>query len=582
MSEDLDEAELLEGSGVGRIVAGVVALVLLLVGGGVAAYVMAEPEMDATKVLVVRMGVVHEHFDEPFVNAFARQLTDHGFDVDTDTTALEPTDEATAIERARTLARETQAATAVLLVVSAERERDGVLVGQSLFRPELVAHVIPTAPDEPVITHRSVFTFEGTSALEVASSVQSTWISTIGPDTIDALYQVEAIREVTERHHDLAMPRMRFVVQLREKVVMVETRRQRVEAFEQHCALSREEARSSVNGEDGVQCVGDPCHPRSVIGWSADGENVIVHEHYREPIIEMLDGGRARWTEPPEAILSLPRSGEGEGRPLLRVGHFYGLATVRPDGRSVAASFFGNDVPAVVTLDPTTGEWQQRWLLSGRERVPREEASADGHAALVYRRRAGWALLGEGEPVIMPTFREAGLVHFPDDEERVVGELETDELAVVGMDGAPEEARTALPGRVRFLLTPRDGQLPLIIQTGRQCSLVSFDLTERILGEPTPLPICFADVEGLADGRLVGSAVWSSNDDAPGDLEIVVVDPSDASVRGLTRNTLRDEIPHVSPDGRSVAFSRRIGEWPANLNLQLYRRVICTAEIPAR
>jgi len=306
-----------------------------------------------------------------------------------------------------------------------------------------------------------------------------------------------------------------------------------------------------------------------------------VHEHYREPILSFVPSARLRWTEPPEAILSVPLAGEAEPRPLLRVGHFYSIATMRGDGNALAAAFFANGTPAVVSLDPETGEWPGRWLLEPRERVLRKVPSPDGTHALVRRRREGWAVFGESDPVVMPPFREATLVAFPDGQTRVVGVLESDELTVIDLDGAPSDLRLDVERRVDFLGAHPD-RLDLLVREGRQCSVRRFDLAERELSDPVPVPHCLGEATSLPDGRLLGGYPLSSPGDAPGDWEIVLIDPEDASATALTRNDEIDEYPQVSADGSRMIWSRRIGDWPDDYDMELYRRVICYADVPAR
>lgn len=576
MTEEFDEAAAIKGTGAGKAMLGVGLVVLLLGGGGAAAWwLTSEPNRDPTRVLVVRDGAVHEHFDEPFARAFGRKLGDHGFDVVESEAPLTAEGDA-AIAEARARATEVEAATAVILRFGVDDERAGVLEGQRLYRPHLEAVVVPYEGE--TIAHSGEFAYEGVSALEVASNVQATWLDTVAPDTIDALYRTAPVREILDGR-DLAMDRMQHVVSLRDKQAMVERRQEQLASFRQECQLARQRMIDTASGEDGVTCLGDPCRPWSTVGVSPDGQTAYVHESYREPIVEHVDSGRMRWTEPPEGVYALPLAEGGEPRPLLRVGHFYSLATMRADGSALSAAFFADGTPAVVTLDPATGEWPGRWLLEANERVLRKEPSADRRHALVYRRREGWALLGEGEPVVMPTFEDAKLVDFPDGETRVVGVLESGELMVVGLDAAPGEQRFPIEGRVT-MLDPHEGRIDIMTRVGRQCSIVRFDLAERTLSEPTPLPICMGDVTSLADGRLVGGARHTVPGDAPGDWEILVVNPEDQSVTQLTRNGETDEIPHVSADGSRVVWSRRIGDWPEGWDMRLYRRVVCYADMP--
>lgn len=578
MTDDLDEAAAIRGAGAGKAMLGVGLVVLLLGGGGAAFWwLTSEPHRDPTRVVVVRAGEVHQHFDEPFARAFGRKLEDHGFDVVEDDAPLSSEGDA-AIAEARARATAAEAASAVILRFGVDDERAGVLDGQRLYRPHLEAVVVP-AEGEP-ISHASEFAFEGVSALEIASAVQDTWLDTVALDTIDALYRTAAVREIVDGE-DLAMDRMQYVVALREKEAMVERRAERIESFAQECRLARQQMLDVAATEEGVTCLGDPCRPWSSVGISPDGQTAYVHEHYREPIVEHLDTGRLRWTEPPEGVYAVPLSGEGAPRALLRVGHFYSLATMRADGSALSAAFFADGTPAVVTLDPATGEWPGRWLLEANERVLRKEPSADRRHALVYRRREGWALLGEGQPVVMPTFDDARLVDFPDGETRVVGVLGSAELAVIGLDADPGDLRIPLEGRVTMLDQHGD-RLDIMVREGRQCSVRRFDLAERTLSEPEPLPICLGDVSSLPDGRLLGGARHSVDGDAPGDWEILLVDPADASITTLTKNGLTDELPVASADGSRVLWSRRIGDWPEAFDLELYRRVVCYADLPAR
>ena len=82
MTDDLDEAAAIRGAGAGKAMLGVGLVVLLLGGGGaVFWWLTSEPHRDPTRVVVMRAGEVHQHFDEPFARAFGRKLEDHGFDV---------------------------------------------------------------------------------------------------------------------------------------------------------------------------------------------------------------------------------------------------------------------------------------------------------------------------------------------------------------------------------------------------------------------------------------------------------------------------------------------------------------------
>ena len=527
--------------GSGKLLIGVGGL-LVVTGAlvGVTIYLMMQPNYDPTRIVVLRAGSIHDDFDASFVEDFAGKIEDRRFEVVVDETPLTSEGDA-ALAEARERAMAAEAATAVIVRIGVDDERPGVLDGQRLFRTHLTSTIVPVGEGEPVV-HQSEFAFEGPSALELANDVQDTWLDTVAVDTVEALYEVPAILAVL-RGEDLSTDRMPIVLALREGEPAIELRRERVQAFERDCNVARQQMADLAATEAGVTCVGDPCRPWTAVGLSPDGQTAYVHEHYREPIIGIVPTGRTRWTEPPEAILSVPLSGEAEPRPLLRVGHFYSVATMRGDGTALSAAFFANGTPAVVSLDPATGEWPGRWLLEPRERVLQKIPSPDRAHALVRRRQQGWAVFGDGDPVVMPPFREATLVEFPDGETRVVGVLESDELTVMDLDGAPSDLRLDVEHRVDFL-NAHPGRLDLLVREGRQCSVRSFDLAERELSEPVPIPHCVGQATTLPDGRLIGGFPLSSPGDAPGDWEIVLIDPADASATALTRNSEIDEHPH--------------------------------------
>lgn len=556
----------------------VVGLAVLALGAtGAWFYLQGEGHGDPTRVLVVMHGGLEPGLDGPLLRSFGRRLGDHGFDVVVDEEMIDGAHDAALFE-ARRRALEVDAGHAVLLELSVDQERAGIVDGHHLYRARLATYVVATDPGQEVGSDELEFAFEGASAMLVASGLQNTWIDTLAPGAIERLHASPTIAAIVSGEEPVAMERMPFATELRDGQVAVDERRARIERWERVVSEGRAQVASSNNAESGVRCFGDPSRPWSVVGFTGDGENVVVQEHYRTPIFGFIDTGNLRWIEPPESLLVVALSDPTDSRALMRVGHFYSVSTSSNAGRHVTGAFFGSGVPAVVTLDVESGDWSQRWLLEEGERVGWGIASSDGRAILAHRRQAGWGVFTGNETIDMPDVRHPAFVQVGD-AQRIVGQLDDGRVAVMDSRGAPLEPFVPLEGRLERVLSRGDA-VSLLSRQGRSCSLTSFDVASRALGQPVALPLCLDDAALLPDGRLVGVGFYSAPGDPPGDTEIVLVDPTTQVVTALTRGSQRDEMLRLSPDGGRVVFNRRFDEWPRGFNLRLFRRAVCTLEIP--
>ncbi|MCA9607485.1 MAG: hypothetical protein KC619_17885 [Myxococcales bacterium] len=579
VDDDVDLSKI-PGSG-GGLKWVVIAIVVLLLGGagvGVAWFVMTLPKTDPARVVVALRGSVDPELDASIRQDFYARLQHFGFDTVEDSTPVPGDDLEAAYAEVRRRALEREAGTTLLLDLSVEAERAGVVEDYQLFRASLGVHVVPTEGGE-VGSETAEFTYENTSAHNVATGLRDTWFATLAPVAIDLLYRSPALQTVLDPETSLASDRMLFVLNLRDKADLVRARSTRVEAYAQYVRDGITEGARTGTGED-IHCFGDPARPWSLVGMSPDGATVVVQESYRNPVFR-LDGLETEWTEPPESILAVDIEHPEQPRRLLSVGHFYTLAETSPDGAWASAALFARGVPALVSLSTSDGTFGTRWLLETGERVPFHQPSPDGQAILARLQRGGWYIWDRGNALPVPSIRSSRFVRLPSGEGRIVGEVRG-QLAFVEPSGRQDEPWPRLPHPLHEVLGTVNDAVAVSLRVGREeCAVARVTLDGHALG-PLSAPVpCMSYGSVLPDGRVVGAANHSASGDPPGDLEVVVFDPETAGITALTRGTTRDELVYVSASGNRIAWSRRLEAPPAEHDSHLFRRVLCWTDTPA-
>lgn len=578
VDDDVDLSKI-PGSG-GGLKWVVIAVVILLLGGlgaGVGWFVLTMPSTDPARVVVALRGSVDPELDASIRQDFYARLHHFGFDAVEDTTPVEGADLDAAYAEVRRRALEREAGTTLLLDLSVVAERPGVVEDYQLFRASLAAHVVPTEGGE-VRSEAAEFTYENTTARNVATGLRDTWFATLAPAAIDLLYQSPALATVLDPETSLAADRMVFVLNLRDKADLVSARTARVNAYEAYRRDGVEEGARTGSGED-VHCFGDPARPWSLIGISPDGARLVVQESYRNPVFR-LDSAATEWTEPPESIRVVEIANPSEPRTLLSVGHFYTLAETSPDGAWASAALFARGVPALVSVSTTDGAFGTRWLLESGERVPFHQPSPDGQAILARLERGGWFIWDRGNALPVPAVRDSRFVRLPSGEGRIVGQI-GNQLALLEPNGRHDEPWPALPHPLHAVLGTVEGDLAVSLRVSRsECAIARVGLEDRRFGELSGTAPCMSYGSVLPDGRVVGAANHSASGDPPGDLEVVIFDPATAGLTVLTRGTTRDELVYVSDQGNRIAWSRRLEAPPPEHDSRLYRRVLCWADVP--
>jgi len=582
-NDDVDLSSIPGGSGVAAklVLAGVVLLVLGGVGAGVWWFVTQRPSTgDPVRVRVALRGSVSDEFDDAIRQDFYARLHNFGFDAVEDEAPVEGDDLEAAYAEVRRRALEGDAGTTLLLDLSVEAERPGVVTDYQLYRAVLGVHVVPTAEDAEVRSESAEFTYENTTPENVANGLRDTWFATLAPAAIDLLYQAPALQYALSDEASLPADRMTYALTLQEKEDLVNARRSRVEDWQTFVRQGRDEATRTGSEED-ITCAGDPTRPWSVVGIAPDGGHLIVQEAPREPVFR-LESMQAEWTEPPESLVVVPVDAPDQTRTLLSVGHFYTLAETSPDGAWASAALFARGVPALVSVKIADGSFGTRWLLEGGERVPFHQPSPDGQSILARLRRGGWYIWHRENALPVPAVRSSRFVRLPSGDGRVVGEI-NGQLALLEPNGGRDAPWPDLPHRLHEVVGIVGDRLVVTLVVGRnECAVVNVDLETREMSEPVPLGYCLRRGSALADGRLVGAANESAPGDPPGDLEVVVFDPETAETTVITRGTTRDELVYLSADGTRVGWSRRLEPPPAEWDNRIYRRVACWADVPAR
>ncbi|MEQ1571138.1 MAG: hypothetical protein ABMA64_36245, partial [Myxococcota bacterium] len=278
----------------------------------------------------------------------------------------------------------------------------------------------------------------------------------------------------------------------------------------------------------------------------------------------------AHWTEPPERILAIPLGDPAAAVPLVESGNLYGLGAVWPGAAVGGVELFGLDgVDAIYGFDLTDGKRRALALLTEDEQTTFSRVAPDGSGVLACLRGGGcWFSDAEGRhPVPEMQFGELAQL-----AGRIVVAGATVDGLVIGPPTAPAQVRTPAP--VAGFLGVRDDTLWVQTHTDERCGRFGYGAGGIVPGGDMP---CLHSATLLADGRVVGIEPWRG--DPP---RVVVWDPDTGVETPLhRRGEFSVERPYPTLDGR-VVYNRQLEPLPRALDTQIYRRVVCVAEVPAR
>lgn len=509
------------------------------------------------RVVVTRAGEIDPAQDARVVGSVAEALQAHGFAVAIEPEALPL--EALAIE-ARSAAGRHDAANAVVLRFTGDRERQGVVEGTHQHVVTMDVWVVSGDAGHPVASETWSFSMEEYTAAAVERRVAGAWGDVAAPFAIEHLYTTPPVAEAltgSPSVEDLAV-----ITELRSREGLVARRSERATAWAGYCAAERERL-DAVAAAEGSVCPGDPCVQRTLLGAAPDGRGV-VQDLPRVPIFTVPPRAEAYWWEPPEALLAV--GADGVATPLVTANNLYGYGDVVAGSDVGGVEWFGVDgVDAVVAFGLSDGALRTVSLLHAGEESAFSRASPAG--VLVCLEGGGcFTDAGQGRQVapelVGGDWVQAGGAW-------VVAGTGEDGAVVVHVPGGETRTGARVP-RLRRVLGVREGRLQLYVDG---CELVEVDVGTLQVAGRTRSPQCWDDPALAPSGHVVG--LGTLPDDPEGDVEVVEWDPAGGEVVARTIGGFREEVVAVAPDGR-VWFSRELEAPPAEFDTRQYRRATCT------
>ncbi len=569
-------ADALEGSPGGGSLAPLAGVILLgLIAGGVwMALQGVNPGRPVAVVVQVRGGVEADT-DAKLAKMFASQLGEIGLEATHNAQTLAAD---APIEEVRKTASDANAAHAVVLDLATVEERDGVIPGTKLFAVTCTAHYLSSDTDAVAVSEPMEFAYEGTSGRDIVRKVDHAWVEGLAPWVIEQVYTSGAFVPVLEGDTDF--DDMQIALELAGWEESVWQRRDRAQGFTDYCDLETERLAALQSGEvTPVSCLGNPCGQNTLLGVDASGR-AIVQESTRTPFFPVPLAATNSWAEPPERIFAVSAQAPGEEADLFRSGNFYDFGKVSRNGGYVAMETFGSDrTEAIVTLATGDGTQADLVLLEPRERTRYMLPSPDGSRLLAWLDGGGVVLLWAGERIDMPHMRQARWVELPDGP-AIAAQLDDDSLALFDRDGKQLPGKYRLGGRLVDIYDA-GGELAALVRDGYDCRLDRMVETTLARTSREALPSCLKSPRLLPDGRLVGTAEVTMGGDIPGDREVVVWAPGSDEFTQLTSGSFHEETVYPTADGSRVYFNRRLESWPNEYDVNLYRRVVCWADLPA-
>ncbi len=511
-----------------------------------------------TRVVVATAGGIDPAQDARLAADVAARLREFGFVVEALPGALPL--EALADE-ARSAASGADAASAVVLRLSAEDQRAGVVEGTRQHVLTMDVWVVSGDAEHPVATESWTFSMEEYTPAAVERRVLSGWTDVAAPFALEHLFTTPPVAEALTGQP--SVDQLAVVTELRSREGLVARRSERATAYASWCASERERL-DAVAAAEGSTCPGDPCVQRTLLGAAPDGR-AVVQDLPRIPIVTVPPREDPYWWEPPEVLALV--GADGAATTLLTANNLYGYGGVVPGAPVGGVEWFGvGGVNAVVGFSIPEGAASTVSLLKPGEESRFSRASPAGVLVCLQDGAGCFTDAGAGRRPA-PELRRGDWARLGERWE-VVG-TRPDDVLVAHVPGGETRTGARVPG-LRRVLGGEGGRLRLVVEG---CALVEVDAATLQVAAKTAMPLCLDDEALAPDGRVVG--LGTLPDDPEGDVEVVTWHPTTGAVAALTKGGFAEEGVAVAPDGR-VWFDRRLEPAPPEFDTRQYRRVVCT------
>jgi hypothetical protein len=269
--------------------------------------------------------------------------------------------------------------------------------------------------------------------------------------------------------------------------------------------------------------------------------------------------------------------GDGE-RELMVAQNLYGLGKVAHGGAIGVADWFTlGGVNAIVTYELPSGAPRSRALLQADERSTWSSATPDGSVISYCLRDSGDCFLDRGDGRRPMPRRTAGEWTPTASGPRLLAQ-DGRRLFVMDADGV-ERASAVVDWQLRDVLPATDDTLRAIVVRREACWFAQIPAERLGDAQLTPMPDCVTDPNLMPDGRLVAVARASRPGDPLYDTEVVSWRPGDEAWTVLTVGEWDEELVAALGDDR-VVFNRRLPPLRGAFDTEIYRRVVCTADVP--
>jgi hypothetical protein len=548
-------------------------LAVVLVGGGVAAWLMTRTGAPPTGVLVAVDGC-SDACREAVRRELSSELAELGFTVYPREEDVVPS--VSGFDAWVDAARKGGVRYVAHVSIEVKSEREGLRPGTTFVVAEATSRAGSIDPEEsaPREGERVSFGAEGESRDDALSRMTDAFahvaFAHVAGDLVD-MPLLERFLESPEGLEELET-KARLDDALERRAGQARTRAR----LDETCAESSFAMLADENqGPAPVTCTEVGCTERYLFGLTSDGARALVHVESPTLFVPFATSPAPRSAETVERIELVPLEG-GEPRVLAEASNFFGYGSLSSDGKVAAFVEQGDGRFGLVALDTESGARRVLHLVENPRLIIQARVAPDGrfiafHQQAFSRAHTELAVVpstGGEVGIVARRMRMAEWVEVP----LAAGEAPRLALALDGTASyegtpslvlaVPEDPSTLVPvdvgGRMlREIAGSYEGALVIVTSPSRDIETCELGIRDPATLELRYLPLahCIDDARVTPSGRLVATAVVTrEGDPSPTDPEVVLVDLETGALDQRTVNDVRERYPRAA--GRRLVFER--------------------------